>query len=234
MKRGQRFGRLVVIDANAGTRDKTHKRQVTLRCDCGTEYVAAIYSLVDGATKSCGCLRRDRWSQSRLSPKRVENLRAALKGQPKSETFLAAITTHGLSGHPLYPVWIKMMKRCHDQDDRAYRNYGARGIAVCDSWHDVRNYIAWVDANLGPRPGGLTPKGWPEFTLDRIDNAGNYEPGNLQWADWHQQRTNQRPRIGSLKEFVEVPDDTTMECGTCGEVTTSLSAFDKHRRRVHP
>lgn len=67
VKRGQRFGRLVVIDANAGTRDKTHKRQVTLRCDCGTEYVAAIYSLVDGATKSCGCLRRDRWSGYRRS-----------------------------------------------------------------------------------------------------------------------------------------------------------------------
>jgi len=143
---------------------------------------------------------------------------------------MAAVSTHGLSKHPLYHVWWKMMQRCYDPELPAFRNYGGRGITVCDEWHDVGKYIAWVDAHLGPRPGGFGPKGWPEFTLDRIDNDGNYEPGNLQWADWHQQRANQRAKIGY--ELVDAPD-TDMECGVCGESMPSLPAFDRHYRRAH-
>ena len=229
VKPGQRFGRGVVLDPDAKV---PARRGARLTCDCGGEYVSSIAALLSGATQSCGCLRLERFvTENRLSPVRVERLRAALMGRPRPD--IAALhTTHGLSRHPLYQAWAKMMKRCHDEHDRAYRNYGGRGIQVYEPWHDVRSYIAWGEANLGSRPGGLTAKGWPEFTLDRTDNDGNYEPGNVQWADWTQQRVNQRPKMGSLKELIDLPD-TDMECPACGETVTSERAFDRHYAKAH-
>ena len=92
--------------------------------------------------------------------------------------------THGLYNHPLYGTHRAMMWRCHNPRHHAFKNYGARGIAVCPDWHDIAVFVAWIEANLGPRPDGMT--------LDRINNDGNYEPGNVQWATWPEQRRNQR------------------------------------------
>ena len=76
------------------------------------------------------------------------------------------------------------MRRCYNPASKDYRNYGARGIGVCEDWRDVRNFIAWLDSNLGPCPQGKS--------LDRIDNDGNYEPGNLRWATRSEQVRNSR------------------------------------------
>jgi hypothetical protein len=77
-----------------------------------------------------------------------------------------------------------MMQRCYNPKQESYRNYGARGIAVCEDWHDVREFVRWVSENLGPRPEGAS--------FDRINNDGNYEPGNVQWATWKEQTANRR------------------------------------------
>lgn len=89
--------------------------------------------------------------------------------------------THGLWNHPLYPTWHTMMARCYKQTNKKYKNYGGRGIGVCERWHSVANFIS----DLSPRPEGMT--------LDRVNNDGNYEPSNCRWATVLQQARN-RPQ----------------------------------------
>jgi len=95
-------------------------------------------------------------------------------------------TRHGLSRHPLYDTHRAMMRRCYDPRHHAYARYGGRGITVDPSWHDVRGFVSWVEANLGPRPAGMT--------FDRKDNDGNYEPGGVRWATVFQQQANRSDR----------------------------------------
>ena len=93
--------------------------------------------------------------------------------------------THGLCSHPLYQTWYSMLQRCYSPKSINYKNYGDRGITVCDEWKgSPEPFFSYLDEALGPRPEG--------FSLDRIDNDGNYEPGNLRWADWSTQMANRR------------------------------------------
>jgi hypothetical protein len=98
-------------------------------------------------------------------------------------------TRHGLSKHPHFPRWRSMVDRCHDSKNPNYPRYGGRGITVADAWRDPAAFIAYLESELGPCPSG--------HSLDRIDNDGNYEPGNIRWADGATQRRNQRPSSGS-------------------------------------
>ncbi len=86
---------------------------------------------------------------------------------------------------PVYGTWQGMKGRCLNPTDRQYRNYGGRGISVHSDWRDdFPAFRDWVEANLGKRPEG--------YSLDRIDNDGNYEPGNLRWASARTQAGNRR------------------------------------------
>ena len=87
---------------------------------------------------------------------------------------------HGLSYHPLYATWKGMVRRCTDPTEVSYRWYGARGITVFEGW--IRDPGAFFD-HIGPKPG-------PRHSLDRINNNGNYEPGNVRWATVQQQADN--------------------------------------------
>lgn len=161
---GDRFGRGVVIDP-----DVTRKRRgAMLRCDCGNEYWSDLSALTAGRTQSCGCLRHE--------------VHTAGQTGPGNSNF-----RHGLHWRscPLYNTWLKMLSRCENPDDKNYPNYGGRGIKVCAAWHDLASFVRDIDHLLGPRPDGRT--------LDRIDNNGDYRPGNVRWATAQQQRANQRP-----------------------------------------
>lgn len=92
----------------------------------------------------------------------------------------------GLSYHPLYQKWEDMRARCNNPSSAAYPDYGGRGIKVCKLWDDAAKYIVDIEA-LGPRPGA-------GYSIDRIDNDGNYEPGNVRWLDQSNQNFNQRTR----------------------------------------
>ena len=165
---GQKFERWTVLELtrmpptpSQVRRRKPGNRAALCRCECGTVKLVLVVYLIDGRSKSCGCYRVERTAE--LSPERFR--------------------VHGLSRHEHFPRWRNMIQRCENPDNPKYPRYGGRGITVCDAWHDVRNFIDYLESELGPRPSG--------YSLDRIDNDGNYEPGNLRWASPSLQCANQ-------------------------------------------
>ncbi len=92
---------------------------------------------------------------------------------------------HGLSKHRLFRIWVFILDRCSNPNATGYKNYGARGIKVCDEWeNDFKVFYDYVTQ--------LSHYGESGMTLDRTDNDGNYEPGNLRWVNMHIQRVNSR------------------------------------------
>jgi len=187
---GQRIGRGVVLDPQI--RVTGGKRGALLRCDCGSNYEAALLSLVERRgrinTTSCGCARREQ--SARIGRETIKVAKAA---------WVAKQPGYGLSGHPLYAVWHNMLSRCENPDNVRWEHYGGRGIEVCDRWHDLRQFIEDVETEIGPHPG----RGW---SLDRRDGNGNYEPGKVRWATYSQQNRNKDRRDGRSKGVSKIKD----------------------------
>lgn len=90
--------------------------------------------------------------------------------------------TTGGRYHPLYSTWAQMLSRCNSKSARGYKNYGGRGIKVCERW---LNFALFLE-DMGEKPS-------PHHTLDRFpNNNGNYEPGNCRWATQSEQQRNKR------------------------------------------
>src|ERR1041385_2809899 len=87
----------------------------------------------------------------------------------------------GSQKHPLYQTWRGMLRRCEKPTATGYKNYGGRGIEVCERWHNFWMFIE----DIGPKPGS-------DYQLERKNNDGNYEPGNVKWATTKEQTRNAR------------------------------------------
>ena len=100
---------------------------------------------------------------------------------------------HGKTRSVEWCIWTKMQQRCRNSRSSDWKNYGGRGICVCARWDNFETFAA----DMGPHPG----KGW---SLDRIDNDGNYELSNCRWATRATQNRNQRRTILSAHIAEEI------------------------------
>ena len=103
--------------------------------------------------------------------------------------------THGLRSNKFYQTWYGMLQRCTNLEHRSYKDYGGRGITVCEEWQDVTNFVAWCD---------LTYPNIEDATLDRIDNDKGYSPENCTWSDKTTQAINQRRMKNNKSGYVGV------------------------------
>lgn len=88
--------------------------------------------------------------------------------------------THGMSRTPVHRSWLSMLTRCNNPNSISYPRYGGRGIKVCNRWRKFEHFYA----DMGDRPAGTS--------LDRINNTGDYEPGNCKWSTPSEQQNNTR------------------------------------------
>lgn len=186
---GMRFGRLVVL--SRAENSMTGKPMWNCLCDCGNECVKQGSALVSGDTKSCGCYNREK-----------------LKARAK----------HGDAHGRLYSVWNMMKQRCGDQNNKSYKNYGQRGISVCEEWkNSYELFRDWALSN-GYDANAKTHK----CTIDRIDNNGNYCPENCRFVSATEQARNMRSNNivtykGQSKTLSEWSEETGIRAITIGD-----------------
>lgn len=129
-----------------------YETSAMFRCECGVEKRVSVHAVKSGKTKSCGCLR------------------------------ITKAKTHGMSKIPEYAIWVAMKARCYNESSKDYKDYGGRGITVCDRW--ISSFTNFIE-DMGVRK----EKG---LTLDRRNNDEGYSPENCKWVTASEQACNKR------------------------------------------
>ena len=151
---GQRFGRLTAVKQAESLND--HTRWLCV-CDCGKECIVHRSSLISGNTTSCGCYK-------------TENAKRLYSSVRQNDT-------------RLYAVWNTIKQRCFNKNNRSYKNYGGRGIKMCDEWaNNYESFYLWA-INAGYKKG---------LQIDRINNDGDYCEANCRFVARDIQANNKR------------------------------------------
>lgn len=158
---GKRFGRLEVLRRGEDRIEPSGKHRVMWICKCNCDKHSIVNvsgdALKEGRSTSCGCFR--------------------------NESSRARNTTHGDTNTKLYSIWCAMKTRCTNQNTEAYKDYGGRGICICDEWlNNYESFKTWA-LNNGYEQG---------LSIDRIDNDKGYEPQNCRWVTSVAQANNRR------------------------------------------
>lgn len=160
---GQKFGRLMVLSQEENVKPTRWK----CICICGVQKTVPSGTLMAGRTISCGCLRR--------------------------EHRIKRNTTHGMTNTPEHRIWSQMKSRCSDSSHKSYKDYGGRGIAICDRWKE--SFELFFE-DMGSRPS-------KSHSIERVDNEQGYSKENCKWATSSEQNRNKRNNV-----FVTIAGDT--------------------------
>jgi hypothetical protein len=146
----KKFNKLTVIEDDY-TQKYVYHKEVKCLCECGATCIKKLKYILSGETKSCGCLK-----------------------------LLPAHVTHGMTNTPEHKVWFGIKRRCYNQNEKNYKDYGAKGIVMSDDWKN--NFLSFYN-DMGPRPDN-------SFSIERKNNQGNYEKDNCKWATSKEQGRN--------------------------------------------
>jgi hypothetical protein len=154
-------------------------RKIIANCPvCDKETNIGIFQLTrNKPTKSCGCKNKI----FRVEKSKSGNVYHGHSKKGQDNT---------------YKIWTAMKQRCFNPNNTRYSSYGGRGIYVCDRWKN--SFLNFLE-DMGPRPG-------PEYSIDRIDVNGNYEPSNCRWATPEIQQANKRPTKGIPRIQINIGD----------------------------
>jgi len=208
---GTKFGRWTIIREVS---KKRGERRFLCKCSCEshTKRDVALVSLTKGRSSSCGCYGKENaWERFNKNGLRVKNL--ARTNAKRSER-------SGVN-HPFFDIHRAMKGRCHNPENKKYKDYGGRGIKICSSWKELDgkgfwNFVEW--ATVWMMENEIDIYG---LEIDRIDNDGNYEPNNCRWVTRTQNNNNTRANVrylykGQYKQVSEILESNriNMDIGT--------------------
>lgn len=221
---GEKINRLTLLE-KIGTRYVWENKQKVefglFECECGNLKEIPIRSVRSENAKSCGCYARE------------QRLKASIK--------------HGYSKHPLYGVWENMKARCFRENNKTYKNYGGRGITICDEWLSAKAFCEWGISN-----------GYEEgLHLDRINNNGDYCPENCHFIKqsqnngvgkrrkkkdntsgfigvyWHKSKEKWDAKIGIDNKLINIGSYDTKEEAIHARILKEIELFGEQKTNFH-